>query len=683
MNTQLKNSLFSTLFLLKGLIVLGQSSTIPFIQVPVGATSCSGNIPAAKKITSNGYPDEVDVMGCFMPRANTEVWTIVKPDVTHAEVSYPDVLFRKGDLVSIAAGGGVQVGGSGLTWKRYVNPTSRSRGLDDQYYGSISIPGVLTQQKLASAIQNSPFKVDTDPGANGYLHLQYNDDNYSDNGYWKPDVGWYEQCREMHFAWVVIIIKHNCAGSSEPACGLPAPLDVVTSSIDVNGLPQNPPWGWQTTVGSNPQVSEIFNFSFKSGGMPEDGVELGTHQFTEKDTNGACAKDGTYGRVEGHINWQRAVYKGALKWGDHGLLDRGGDDDYNFHLFTKREVGYTTENQGLQIEFNSKEVIDRAKSKWWNQFHQAVDRQDGEIRALAAVTAYADEMLVDRGTAKRDSAIVIGLLGIDMEHGPGMAELHPAYLMAIHVKDDPNDDVWTFFARNWGNEGFCSSNDHPLPLNTLTLSIPPPKPLYENPEIVTGPGLTEIEFSDPWAMSYNFNATSAGGNLVLNLLPPEKKSLVDGEIHLVWKRSTLGMTDFVEKKVPLEEVTERAVHSPGMGGMIKIKVAAFSTSADQVVFAQSEVYKQIMITNPTDAVIKLQDFQIEGNDASGFRLIKGYINNGRRRIETPFDCSNRALAPKESCSFVIARNNLGGRALHAELKITSDSGTKTIEIDTN
>jgi hypothetical protein len=40
------------------------------------------------------------------------------------------------------------------------------------------------------------------------------------------------------------------------------------------------------------------------------------------------------------------------------------------------------------------------------------------------------------------------------------------------VKDAPDDDTWAFFARNWGNEGFCSRYFHVLPLETVAIRIP-------------------------------------------------------------------------------------------------------------------------------------------------------------------------------------------------------------------
>src|SRR5712671_2588466 len=51
----------------------------------------------------------------------TEIWQIAQPNVKRPMTSYPQIRFQPGDSVTIVAGGCVQTGGSGLTWKLYVN----------------------------------------------------------------------------------------------------------------------------------------------------------------------------------------------------------------------------------------------------------------------------------------------------------------------------------------------------------------------------------------------------------------------------------------------------------------------------------------------------------------------------------------------------------------------------------
>ena len=70
-------------------------------------------------------------------------------------------------------------------------------------------------------------------------------------------------------------------------------------------------------------------------------------------------------------------------------------------------------------------------------------------------------------------AIVVGLAGLDCEHGCG-TELHPVYGLAIRVNDDPSDDTWAIFVRNWGNEGYCSQEQHLLDTTRLAFMISAP-----------------------------------------------------------------------------------------------------------------------------------------------------------------------------------------------------------------
>ena len=50
--------------------------------------------------------------------------------------------------------------------------------------------------------------------------------------------------------------------------------------------------------------------------------------------------------------------------------------------------------------------------------------------------------------------------------------MHPVHAMAIRVQDNPSDEVWAIFVRNWGNEGFCSDGQHFLPLTSFTFGLP-------------------------------------------------------------------------------------------------------------------------------------------------------------------------------------------------------------------
>ena len=169
--------------------------------------------------------------------------------------------------------------------------------------------------------------------------------------------------------------------------------------------------------------------------------------------------------VAGHVNWAAGTYVGKIKWESHS--SPGTDDDYNFDFYPAGSAALTSVRDNLEVEFDSDETIDHFNTPWWNTLHHAVDNTSDDAVNNALFTQ-AD------GSLGR-YAIVTGLIGLEMCHA-GDTELHPAWAVAIRVKEDnPADEVWAMFIRRWGNEGFCSGNQHlivDLPGNTYTFRLP-------------------------------------------------------------------------------------------------------------------------------------------------------------------------------------------------------------------
>ncbi|MFC0437489.1 hypothetical protein [Kutzneria buriramensis] len=136
--------------------------------------------------------------GCTGRTLPLDCW-VHEPIVTAPNTTYPTIQFLPGDHVTVDAGGCVQTGGHGLTWKRYVNPSS-DNGL---YHGTITIPGATGNVQLWTAVGRT-FTVG---GSGGSLVLGYQDDGYSDNGYYSHDDGTGDQCKGVGNAWVHIVIS--------------------------------------------------------------------------------------------------------------------------------------------------------------------------------------------------------------------------------------------------------------------------------------------------------------------------------------------------------------------------------------------------------------------------------------------------------------------------------------------
>jgi len=167
------------------------------------------------------------------PPISLDIWRVDEPDVNHRESIYPDIQFQPGDTVQIIdTGGCCQTGGAGLTWKRWVNPSGPNSGA--LYHGLIKIPGMVGLTRVQDVgAQNLivPGNIVGDMS----LHLGYEDDGYSDNGYWGHDDGTENQCSGSVNAFIELAVYH--AGSiALPRQGLqPAPSEGASAQTVVSG----------------------------------------------------------------------------------------------------------------------------------------------------------------------------------------------------------------------------------------------------------------------------------------------------------------------------------------------------------------------------------------------------------------------------------------------------------------
>jgi hypothetical protein len=318
-------------------------------------------------------------------------------------------------------------------------------------------------------------------------------------------------------------IKKGCpAGTPVP----PGPFDLVWTQNDDQGLPLSPIWYFQkTNDGQAPDPKMCLNLPGKFAN-----TSCSTQnplEDTGSGWNGTWCNVGASTSIDGHVNWMPVTYNGWATWSDHSA----DDDDYNF-VFTSptgeadvpsnvSEPPSASDPRGLSsllLEFDSDETIDHFRTPWWSKFHSAVDNGDQNNLILSP------------------QAVVTGLLGLDCEHGCG-TEIHPVYSFAMDVDANPSNDVWAMFLRNWGDEGYCSSFDHPVDqLTSMAIRIPwwpgatgvkvlnapddSDKLFLTNVSGVTGPDVT-------WAVGQ--------GVLVRFGLPfPSVHPRINGELHLQW-----------------------------------------------------------------------------------------------------------------------------------------------------
>jgi hypothetical protein len=173
----------------------------------------------------------------------------------------------------------------------------------------------------------------------------------------------------------------------------------------------------------------------------------------------------------------------------------------------------------IEIEFDSDETVDNYDDvKWWRDFHYYVDQGTG-----GNVIANHD-------------AIIVAPADLDGDHGYSI-ELHPAWLFMVHDKTGPSSDDWAFFARNWGNKGFCSDNDkdHQLPLQDISV-------LLQRPGSVDGHidqgQETETSADNPtFAWIIQSWLHDQGLVVTFHLPPPDHNGWIAGYLHVVWTMS--------------------------------------------------------------------------------------------------------------------------------------------------
>lgn len=161
--------------------------------------------PLAFSPSANANPvcRTVDGTGVVCREGNRITWTIQDPNVNQAYLVSPKIRVRSGDRVVVDAGGCVQTGGSGKTWKRYVNPSP-----SDKYYGTIHIPGATNGNVPISSILGQELTVGAINGSQP-IGIGYVDDSYGDNGYYNrnSDNGTGNQCRGLGSAYIILTIN--------------------------------------------------------------------------------------------------------------------------------------------------------------------------------------------------------------------------------------------------------------------------------------------------------------------------------------------------------------------------------------------------------------------------------------------------------------------------------------------
>ncbi|PYQ05685.1 MAG: hypothetical protein DMF82_07970 [Acidobacteria bacterium] len=219
----------------------------------------------------------------------------------------------------------------------------------------------------------------------------------------------------------------------------PAPMDLVWDATDVNGVALNPKWGLQVTdPGALPDVPQL---CFVQPDGPFDSSLCSTQALGIDRPAGLrrlICSIGSPTSLPGHVNWYPGTFAGPIYWDSLSFVDR----DDNVRLIPPEQNALTANNpDNIKGEFDSRETTSHFATPWWSTFRRARNPKK--------------KRLIDG-----KPAIISGYTSVDCEHHC-VSELHPTWVLAIHVQDDPDDDVWAVFMRNWGNEGFPGARAPP------------------------------------------------------------------------------------------------------------------------------------------------------------------------------------------------------------------------------
>jgi hypothetical protein len=330
--------------------------------------------------------------------------------------------------------------------------------------------------------------------------------------------------------------------TSQPQVDQAFTLAWDTNHLDLNGLALNPDWSPHPSGGAPPIIPTCMhpagNSSSTCASVPgaDDGrgIKLAF-----------CKTAGS--PFPGHVNWAPSTVTGVASWGNYN-----DDGDYNLFLEPSKAAGLTSINssidgtparQYIELEFDASETMARMATEAWTNLRSAVDEWASEPVDSSRIDALLN---VNRPGAP-SRAVVTGLFGLDCEHGCP-SEVHPVLAVAIESNDAPDTNTWMIFARNWGNEGWCSHETHLA--NTTRLTILLPASLSGPPSLVS----TEFASTSPQTPVPSVVFQPDRSIAVDFTLPsPQAAELVELVLHLKWT----GTPNAVRSQEPAASQTRR------------------------------------------------------------------------------------------------------------------------------
>lgn len=357
--------------------------------------------------------------------------------------------------------------------------------------------------------------------------------------------------------------------------------------------------------------------------------------------------------------------------------------------------GIAQNRKNTKLEFDSDETIDQFtsggmddsahKTWWWRGFQMSVEKASSHFTGGTSDDAPKstngnwltpndllgrpkDETGYPR-TPDGSYAIAIGLVNNDEEH-PSGNEVHPTHAFAARVpalytpQPVPSGMVmehWAFFARNWGNEGCCSSEQHLLLETDLSLRLPARDEgklsAYKCktnsaycPVVRAFNTRTANAASAVVSYAFDYNPTSSGHEGLLLYFPlgdPNSQAWFAGELEVLWPTDD---TTIAGKGMALD-YTKPASLPPADGNRVQTELddanPAMSELTPEQLTAFNQIYGQLKAP-PTANFITATDATAQALPAvRPRRRVSPSVSTGPAR---PHDAQNGAALVLALCA---------------------------------
>jgi hypothetical protein len=355
-------------------------------------------------------------------------------------------------------------------------------------------------------------------------------------------------------------------------CGKPKAMDALwstTDPVDDNGLAKSPVWSAMRQSGQPPDPCQF---------CPCDNEDPAAWQSAANCTDQSLQTNSSL-ECFGHWNWIPVEYEGIVTWGGHSNSWYDDDDYYMEVKRPDRSLEVTgSDRNGLHIEFDSEETVDYwdDTGTWWDDFHHNYVDQDN-------APSHINGKFV----------IVIGLLGLDSQHSKP-SELNPVYAMFVHVQDDPANDQWAFFVKNWGNEGFCGDNEEYLDtLRNNTLVIRIPHPGATNFALAQNVYVYGDDDDERDKQSWTFQPVSDGALLTFNLRDPQKQVGFVGDLTFSWTINGCPvLTQYAKNRTNVEQPPPSFLTDNDGDLKLQSRIKRLSAPDQQLLFQEVQKLRQ-------------------------------------------------------------------------------------------